>query len=408
MDRKTLAALILLEEEEDDDIRLLLSIREDTSELYKSRNQEGYFEILIRNHLNADDEKFRSFFRLNKEQFNFVLNLVHADLKKQSTNCVKNPISPEEKLALTLRFLATGETFKSLSFAFRISSSYISIVVRETLEVLCLRLVPIFLPPQNEIDMKEKAQEFWNKWNFPNCVAGVDGKHIRVFCPRKSGSLFFNYKDYFSIVLLAMVDANCKFLFVDVGAYGKEGDSTIFSTSEMGKQVYSGKLFPKDEMLPNSNKKLPYVVVGDEAFRLHRHLMKPYSKLSAKSDRRKTIYNYRLCRARRVTENAFGLLSQIFRIYYTPIAINPESCDKLIMVTCCLHNLLRDAFLEKGNRPFYEYDPNVQIPNNVTPLAGAGGFASANGLEVREMFTQFFNEDGALHWQNDRVFRVSS
>lgn len=304
--------------------------------------------------------------------------------------------------------MATGETFRSLSFGFRISSSYISIVVRETLEVLCLRLVPLFLPPQNKINLKEKALEFWNKWNFPNCVAAVDGKHIRIFCPKKSGSLFFNYKEYFSIVLLAMVDANCKFLFVDVGAYGKEGDSTIFSSSKIGNQVYSGKLFPADKVLPNSNKKLPYVVVGDEAFRLHRHLMKPYSKLSVKSDRKKNIYNYRLSRARRVTENAFGLLCQIFRVYYTPIAIKPETCDKLIMVTCCLHNLLRDAFLEKNNQPFHVYESDVEMPKNMTPFVARGGFANADGLDIRDQFADFFSEEGATQWQDERVFRVSS
>lgn len=94
---------MLLEEENDDDMRLLLSLRDKTSELYESRNEEGYYKILIQNHLNDDDEKFRSFFRLNKDQFNFVLSLVQNELKKKPTNRVKTPISPEEKLALTLR-----------------------------------------------------------------------------------------------------------------------------------------------------------------------------------------------------------------------------------------------------------------------------------------------------------------
>lgn len=151
---------------------------------------------------------------------------------------------------------------------------------------------------------------FWNKWNFPNCVVAVDGKHIRIFWPNKSRSLFFNYKDYFSIVFLACGDAHNKFLFVEIGAYGKEGDSAIFSKSEIGTQVYFGKIFPPDERFPGSKKVLPYVIIGDEAFRLHRHLLKPYSRPSAKSDKKKTIYNYRLSRARRVTENAFSIFSQ--------------------------------------------------------------------------------------------------
>ena len=78
MDPETLAALILLEDE-DADILWLFSTREETHKMYKFRNQEGYYRILIENHLDVDDEKFRGFFRLNKDHFDFVLNLVYVE-----------------------------------------------------------------------------------------------------------------------------------------------------------------------------------------------------------------------------------------------------------------------------------------------------------------------------------------
>lgn len=108
-----------------------------------------------------------------------------------------------------------------MAFAFRISASYISIIVKETLAEMTEKLVPIFLPQLTLEDKKHKAEEFYNKWNFPNCIGAVDGKHIRILCPKKSSSLFFNYKDFFSTVLLAVVDANYKFIYIDVGSYGK-------------------------------------------------------------------------------------------------------------------------------------------------------------------------------------------
>lgn len=122
--------------------------------------------------------------------------------------------------------------------------SEISQIIRQTLEALRNKLVSLFLPSLTSRDLQEKAKEFLDKWNFPNCCGAIDGKHVRIVCPKLSGSLCCNYKVYFSTVLLAVVDANCKFMFVDIGSYGKEGDPGIFERSSLGRVFYCGKLLP--------------------------------------------------------------------------------------------------------------------------------------------------------------------
>lgn len=301
------------------------------------------------------------------------------------------------------RYLATGESFRSLSFAFRISHSYISLIIKKTLSALNKYLTPIFLPDISTVDFNIKASEFMTKWNFPNCILAIDGKHIRIRSPNNTGSLFYNYKDYFSIVLLAMVDANYKFIAVDIGSFGREGDSGIFLKSTMGKKILEGSFgFPEAKQLPGSSKILPHVIVGDEAFRLHTHIMKPYTRQASRDDKTKSIFNYRLSRARRVTENAFGLLSQVFRVFYQPISIEPSTCDNLITVASCLHNMLRDAYLEENGRAFIEFNSREPVPtNNIIPIARGGGFANAEGFDVREAFKEFFCNEGAVSWQEN-------
>lgn len=87
------------------------------------------------------------------------------------------------------------------------------------------------LPPLTQEDLEKKAKEFEWKLDFPNCSEVIDDKHVRILCPNNSSSLFYNYKGFFSVVLLTVVDANCKFTFIDVGSYGKEGDPGIFERS---------------------------------------------------------------------------------------------------------------------------------------------------------------------------------
>lgn len=72
--------------------------------------------------------------------------------------------------------------------------------------------------PNTEQEWKNKARQFELLWNFPNCIGSIDGKHIVIEAPCNSGSDFFNYKEQFSIVLLAIVDADYNFIYANCGA----------------------------------------------------------------------------------------------------------------------------------------------------------------------------------------------
>ncbi|RZF41021.1 hypothetical protein LSTR_LSTR002653 [Laodelphax striatellus] len=99
-----IAALLLEEEGDDDDTLINLVERSSISQIYKTRSSEGAYNLLIKNHLmKGDGESFVKFLRLNKDQFNFVLELVKEEASKPPFSAVESPITPEEKLALTLR-----------------------------------------------------------------------------------------------------------------------------------------------------------------------------------------------------------------------------------------------------------------------------------------------------------------
>lgn len=123
------------------------------------------------------------------------------------------------------------------------------------------------------------SKVFYERTNFPNCIDAVDGKHIRIINPEYSVSNYFCYKKFFSIALMAIADANYCFTVIDIGSYGREEDTNVFKQFAFGKQLYNSSLnLPDSTCLPNTNKPaLPYVLIGDEAFRIHPNLLRPYS-----------------------------------------------------------------------------------------------------------------------------------
>lgn len=189
-----------------------------------------------------------------------------------------------------------------------------------------------------------------------------------------------------------MVDANCKFIVIDVGSYGKEGDAGIFNKSKIGLLVKNETIFPPSKFLPHSNILQPDVIVGDEAFRLSEHIMKPYSKTQMLEDPNKRKFNNRLSKARRVSENAFGIMCAIFRIFFTPINLKPETVDSVIVVCCCLHNMLKDDYISRNPSQQVIYQDVEDFPTrNMISLAGTGGFTKFDGFQVRIRFTDYFS-----------------
>lgn len=202
-----------------------------------------------------------------------------------------------------------------------------------------------------------------------NCLGAIDGKHVEIFAPPNSGTQFFNYKKTFSIVLMALVEANYKFIAEDVGSYGKNGDGGIFANSCFGKALEMDKFnVPKERNFPGTHCKAPHVIVGDEAFPLKTYLLRPYPGSKINGDIEKKIFNYRLSRARRVSENAFGHLVQKFRIYFRSINLLPENVDKVILTTCILHNYIKDNDLMAQNFDPIDGEPNWEnLPRRKCP-----------------------------------------
>ncbi|XP_011868324.1 PREDICTED: putative nuclease HARBI1 [Vollenhovia emeryi] len=196
-------------------------------------------------------------------------------------------------------------------------------------------------------------------WQFPNLLGAVDGKHIRIKAPINSGSLYFNYKKYFSIVLLAACDAKYRFTWVDIGQYGSVSDGGVWNNTDFAEALEKELVdIPPPKNLPNTNIITHYAFVGDEAFPLKLYMLRPYSKDNLTDAQR--IFNYRLSRARRVIENAFGILTARWQILLNTICLNPENATAVVKALVCLHNFIMITDEEMNNAP----DTRLYCPPN--------------------------------------------
>ncbi|XP_050308271.1 uncharacterized protein LOC126744759 [Anthonomus grandis grandis] len=326
---------------------------------------------------------------MNFECFDEIINLIKDDITKQETT-FREPIGATERLAVTLRFLATGDSYKTIGHSFRLGFSTVAIIVEEVCTVIWSKLQPIYMPEPTQELWEKSVLGYENLWQFPNCLGSIDGKHVTIRCPQNSGSNYFSYLKKFSIVLMAIVDPEYKFICVDVGAYGKNSDGGIFEQSAMGRRFENGTFnIPPNRPFAGKDDEVPCVLIGDEAFTLSTYLMRPFPYRQARYDRSKEKFNYHLCKARRVVENAFGILAHKWRFFFRPLEVKVSTATKLVKTACVLHNFLREKNIDQKYLNLQEHnDMPVQVFH---PLPVDRRRAVNLAFGIREKFVSHFS-----------------
>ncbi|CAB4038159.1 Hypothetical predicted protein, partial [Paramuricea clavata] len=222
------------------------------------RQQRGCFHQLVPELELEDETSYFNYFRMDKKHFGILSDLVESRIRKCDT-AMRASIKPEERLAVTLRYLATGESFKSLEFQFRISRTAISVIVVETCHAIFNVLSKEFLKlPSTPEGWLHLSSIFEKRWNFPNGIGAVDGKRITIQQPGMSGSHYYDYKGHNSLILLAAVGPQYEILWADVGANGRVSDGTVWQKCAL-KQALAAENnplnLPQPRLLPELSTK---------------------------------------------------------------------------------------------------------------------------------------------------------
>ncbi|XP_070517429.1 uncharacterized protein [Cardiocondyla obscurior] len=124
---------------------------------------------------------------MSASQLKELLGIIRLHIQKQDV--IRQSVTPSERLALTLRYLASGDSMTSMSYQYLVGKTTASNIIHETCEAIWDCLCPLVLPGHlTEKDWLDIAQNFEEKWNFVHCIGAIDGKHVHI-----QVTIFINY-----------------------------------------------------------------------------------------------------------------------------------------------------------------------------------------------------------------------
>ena len=228
------------------------------------------------------------------------------------------------------------------------------------------------------------------------------------------GLQYYNYKGTNSIVPLVVARSNYEVTLADVGMNGRILDGSVLKRSKLGQMLEEDSLnLPAPEPLPGRSVPIHYVFIGDDAFALKPNLMKPFPRKNL--DLFTRICNCGFSRARRISQNVFGIVTNRLRVHRSPISLHPKNFRQLTVEVLTLHNWLQNGQSKTVYMPpgFCDtYGPTTQsfIPgsrrkennhnclNQLQPLQH-GSNPSVAAKKIREECREYFSLGGAVNWQ---------
>ena len=249
--------------------------------------------------------------RVSRQIFNNILTELGQHIEKTPTNLNPAPNPTHVQLALTLYRLGHGYTYPVVADIFDVSEPIACHIFNHVCQILAARLYNenVYMPSSDK-EWQTELRGFIENYEFP-CVGAWDG--FRIYTTTKLKQ-HYSFKKRYSVSNMGLVSYNKRFLYAAVRAPGSTHDSQLLKNTRLSQQLSEGEMLPDRCLHLGHPGEIPLVTIGDSAFPQHSWLLKAY-KEDTKVDKER-YFNKRLCSARVVTENCYGMLQGRWRILY--------------------------------------------------------------------------------------------
>ena len=240
-------------------------------------------------------------------------------------------------MAVTLWCLATPCEYRTIGHLFGIARSTVCEIVQETCTTIVRSLLHKYIQFPSGSRLDDLVDVFLTKWGVPQCVGAIDGCHVPIACPVMNHTDYYNRKGWYSMILQGIVDHSYRFIDINIGWPGSVHDARVFAHSSIYEKISEKNLLPH-RTISVGGVDIPLFLIGDSAYPLQTWLMKPFTHGSLLTSAQKT-YNYRICHARIVVENAYGRLKGRWRRLMKRNDMCIENIPTVITAACILHNV---------------------------------------------------------------------
>ncbi|XP_020299186.1 putative nuclease HARBI1 [Pseudomyrmex gracilis] len=309
-------------EEDEADILSLLVIKETYYRIPRMRCQK-YVENVVSLYT---DEEFQMHFRIKRNTFQFLLELLRPNLCKQSNRFGRKPITPEKQLLVAIWMMATPNSYRCVSDRFDVGKATAWRSVHRVVNALYAK-VRMFIRWPTMQEAEQTMQKIEQLYGFPGVIGAIDGTHIKINAPKDNSDSYVNRKGYHSIQLQVICDAQLRFVHCYTGQVGSVHDMRVFRLSNV-ESLFTDANFPD-----NSH------ILGDAAYCIRKHVMVPFKDNGHLSERQLN-FNKRLSTARTIVERSLGLLKGRFRSILDTLPMQrTDLIPKYIVACCILHNI---------------------------------------------------------------------
>ncbi|KAK4882485.1 hypothetical protein RN001_005804 [Aquatica leii] len=304
------ALLQVLDSDSDEDL-ITMVYNEQARKRRKARVAiKNYVENVVSFY--ADD--FKCHFRLRKDTFEHLLQILGPSLKEQNATGVgRHTYPPEKQLLVALSMLANQEVYRLVAEKFDISKSTAWLYVKKVCTLLVDLSGQYICWPTGQ-KLQQIKETFKERQGFPDVIGAIDGTHIPISPPLNEQAAYCNRNRYHSIILQGVCDTNYMFTDVFTGYPGSVHDARVFANSPLAKRIGENA----SDLFPNNT-----------------HLW----EIQPISVQRKKNYNYKHSSTRVYIEQSFAFLKGRFRILKHVNVYNTAFISKIIVACCVLHNI---------------------------------------------------------------------